>query len=80
MFDKSDSLYAVQKMDFESTCRDLTKKNVTSASCTTSSLAVSATTAANKLGLFKQNQQHVPIVLVNKFDLFETVTFSIVAS
>ena len=77
---ESDSLYAVQKMDFESTCRDLTKKNVASSSCTTSSLAVSATTAANKLGLFKQNQQHVPIVLVNKFDLFETVTFSIVAS
>ena len=38
--------------------------------------AVSATTAANKLGLSKQNQQHVPIVLVNKFDLFETVMLS----
>ena len=67
---ESDSLYAVQKMDFQLKLRELSSKYksvVSGASVTTA-----AVTALNQITLFKLNDSHVPIVHVNnKFELFD---------
>ena len=61
---ESDSLHAVQKMDFESIVRDVTNKYKI--------LANGVKNATNRLSTFKLNDIHVPIVHVNnKFELFE---------
>jgi hypothetical protein len=68
---ESDSLYAVQKMDFESIVRDLTNKYKIIPGVTTNTVNGNILT---KLSFFKQNETHVPIVHVNsKFELFENV-------
>jgi hypothetical protein len=61
---ESDSLHAVQKMDFESIVRDVANKYKI--------MTNGVKNSTNRLSLFKLNDIHVPIVHVNnKFELFE---------
>jgi hypothetical protein len=63
---ESDSLHAVQKMDFESILRDIINKYKI--------ITNGVKNPTNRLSMFKLNDIHVPIVHVNnKFELFENV-------
>jgi len=79
---ESDSLHAVQKMDFQLKIRELSHKykmaatSASSNTCSTesspSSLAMVSLNAYNAILIFQQNDLHIPIVHVNnKFDLLD---------
>lgn len=71
---ESDSLQAIQKMDFQSRLRELTfKQKQHLANAATSG----STAASSQLAAFQFNDAHVPIVAVNaKLDLFDSFVLS----
>lgn len=81
---ESDSLQAVQKMDFQSRVRELAFKNKLAANSAASAAAAAASSsvivptttpqpAVVVAAQFQQTDLHVPIVLVNsKLDLFDS--------
>ncbi len=69
---ESDSLYAVQKMDFQSRLRELKELNKISAKTSVQNGPTPQTYASAQMLHFQQSDLHVPIVHVNsKFDLID---------
>ncbi len=87
---ESDSLHAVQKMDFEAKLRELSNKyknamtssaSATSAHSPSSNMAAVSLAAYNVICHFKQNDLHVPIVHVNnKFDLLDAAQHQFIST
>lgn len=69
---ESDSLHAVQKMDFQSKLREISNKYKLPSNSSTSSSQSTHSNGILALSHIQLNDQHVPIVHVNnKFDIFD---------